>query len=409
MNIKIKSIGLYSVAVVLIAAFAVPLLHSTGNTDYDKDAPGYLVYLDLGGGSSTEAEFISASIPAAFACYFRSVGDAAYQNQFLSDGGTYYKNYDQQKCETDAGILSAVPKNPNDSPKIIAQATRASASEPIVYRMWASIAGTDSNDMTDPYFGAPTEVFRAVMKLFPNGSGEFGKMQIKTQDDSVYINLSGNDASVKFPDGSVINYVFLRALAGSGTLANGTSRYAVGRYTQTGTTNSDIIFATDKLSNIIVRADPALTAPKCFKLGTNLANIDAGSIGNGYLMYDATTGARIKTMNIYANGVLTDGAHSYTISSSGGILRQDGSNTLVDGSTYTLTANGNSTSVKLKAYSKRKVLLSFNASSDSDCSPLLSFLTQNASTLSVTAPPSTDWTGTTDWPSLTLPSNPRPL
>lgn len=406
-NSKINKFS--AAAAALIALCAAPLIQSIGNTDYDKDSPGYLIYLDLGGGSSTEAEFIAATVPASFACYFRSVGDASYQNKFLSDGGAYYNNFDQLKCESDAGILSAIPKNPNDPPKVIAEATRASANDPIVYRMWGRIAGTDSTDMVDPYYARPTDAFNAVMKLFPNGSGEFGKMQLKTQDDSLYINLIGNDASVKFIDGSVTNYVFLRVLPGSGTLTNGTSRYSVGRYTLTGTRTSDILFATDKQNNTIVRSDPAITTPKCYKLGTNFANIDSGSTGKEYLMYNAATGARIKTMDTYANGILTGGAQPYTISSSGGSLRQDGFNTLVDGSTYTLTANGIATSVKLKAYVKQKTLSPFNANTDSDCSPLLTFLTQNASTLNVTDPPASDWTGATNWPSQTPPANPRPL
>jgi hypothetical protein len=408
MFIRSNKFKISATAAALIALFSVSSLQSIGNTDYDKDSPNYFIYLDLGG-STTEAEFIAASIPASIACYFRSVGDASYQNKFLSDGAAYYNNFDQQKCESDAGILSALPKNPNDPPKVIAQATRGSASEPIVYRLWGAIAGTDSKDRTDPYYAQPTEPFTAVMKLFPNGSGEFGKMQLKTQDDSLYINLSENDASVMFLDNSTTNLVFLRALVSSGRLPNGTSRYYVGRYTQTGGTNSDIIFSTDKQSNVIVRSDPQLSMPKCYKLGTNRASIDSGSTGIEFLMYDASTGERIKNMNAYANALLTGGSSPYTISSGEGILRQDQNGTLVDGATYTVTVNGIPRSVKLKAYGKQKVLPSFNASTDSECSPLLNFLTQNAATLTVAAPPAADWSSAVDWPSQTPPANPRPL
>jgi len=415
--IKSKKIFLFGFCAVAIAA--APSIYSLTESELSTDTPKYRVYVNLDDNSAQEAEFIAAVIPASFSCYFRSVADQALQNQFLSDGAAYITTFDQYKCEADPGILSALPKNPASPPEVIAKATRTSAEDPIVYKLWMKLSATDNEAKDDPYYASVYENGDyAVMKLFPNGTGEYGKLQIKGANGSFSLNLLGNEASVIFDDTNngleVKNEIFLKAIVDDATLSDGSPRYHAGRVKtvvkQSGDVQVDVAFVTDKETNSIVRYDVGLGTPaRCYKLGKNLQSVFDKSQPKGFLLYQASSGTRIKNMISYGGyEIKSAGTPIATVPIGGGLIFN---NSLQEDTTYQLTDGQNSEDIKAKAY-RRSINLQQVADAENDnlCSPLFAKLNANVSTLVAVEPPAADWTSVIEFPSaLNIPTNPKRL
>lgn len=413
-----KSKKIFSFGLCAIAIAAAPSIYSLTESELSTDTPKYFVYVTLDDNSFQEAEFISAVIPTSIFCYFRSVADQTLQNKFLSDGAGYRTTFDQYKCEDDSGILSALPKNPAIPPEVIAKATRVSADDPIVYKIWMKVAATDNNDKDNPYYASEYESGDySVMKLFPNGAGQFGKMQVKGSNN-FSMNLLGNEASVVFDDTSnnvnVTETIFLRSIVEDGLLNDGSSRYYAGRLKsvvkQSGAIRKDVAFVTDKETNTIVRSDIALGNPaRCYKLGKNLQTVFDRSQPNGFLLYQASTGSRIKNMISYGGyDIKTNGTVISTVPIGGGLIFNS---SLQEGITYQLTNGQTTEDIKVKAY-RRNINLQQVAAAENDslCNPLFAKLTANVSTLVAVEPPAADWSSVIEFPSaLNIPANPKPL